>query len=200
MTTPTPHQITLVRHGETKWSLSGQHTGHTDLPLLERGEMQAKALRKRLTSHHFSHIYTSPLRRASQTCELAGFCDQALVMEDLVEWDYGEYEGLTSEEIHEIDPHWTIFTKGAPGGESISDIAKRTERVLTTLSHLAGKGNILLFSSGHFLRALATRWLGLPLTEGKFFALSPGSLSILGWEKANPVLLTWNDTSHLEYE
>jgi probable phosphoglycerate mutase len=187
--------ITLIRHGETKWTLSGQHTGHTDIELTENGKVQAKQIGKRLHGKLFSHVFVSPLKRAEQTCEHAGLVIHAKIDPDLKEWDYGDFEGLTTLEIQEQIPGWNIFTHGAPRGESIEDVQARADRVLSRLKHLDGE--IALMSHGHFLRVLAARWLKLPASEGRLLALYPGSLSQLGFERKTAVLSLWNDISHL---
>lgn len=187
-------KIFLIRHGDTSWSLSGKHTGSTDISLAERGIVQARHLAKRLEHIHFEKILTSPLKRAMETCEIAGFGPRAEIDDDLKEWDYGEYEGLTTEEIRKKDPHWNIFIRQPPKGESIQHISDRAERILKKASV---SGNVLIFSSGHFLRVLACRWIQMPADQGKHFALYPASLSILGFERENPTIVTWNDISHL---
>jgi probable phosphoglycerate mutase len=190
-------QIYLARHGETAWSLSGQHTGSTDLPLTARGEENARRLGERLHGQQFAKVFTSPLRRARRTCELAGFGAVAAIDPDLVEWNYGEYEGLTTAQILAKRPDWQLFRDGCPGGESPDQAAARADRVVGRLRSL--QGDVLLFSSGHFLRMLATRWLGLPGGDGRCFLLSTASLSILGYEHnaSEPAIRLWNDTSHL---
>ena len=189
--------IYLARHGETEWSLSGQHTGLTDLPLTAHGERNARELGERLGDLTFAKIFTSPLQRAARTCGLAGFGNLAEVDHDLVEWNYGEYEGLKSSEIHARRPGWQIFQDGCPGGESPDQTAVRADRVLHRAC--AVSGNVLIFSSGHFLRMVAARWLGLEPAAGRFFALNTASLSELGYENnlAQPVIKLWNDTSHV---
>ena len=164
--------IHLARHGETAWSLSGQHTGRTDLPLTERGERNARALGERLRGLAFAKVFTSPLNRAVRTCELAGFGAVAEIDPDLVEWDYGQYEGRRTAEIHAERPDWQLFRDGCPGGESPDQIGARADRVVGRVR--AVKGNVLVFSSGHFLRVLAARWLGLDAAGGrlKLFARS----------------------------
>jgi broad specificity phosphatase PhoE len=184
-------KIYLVRHGETEWTLSGQHTGSTDIPLTLNGEQQARMLRDKLAHLSPLSVFTSPLQRASRTCELAGF-HQAQIDPDLVEWNYGDYEGLTSQKIHKTQPDWTIFKNGAPHGESLKDVQSRADRILSKLEEI--QGNIMLFSHGHFLRVLATRWLQLPVQDGRLFALFPASVSILGFEKNTKVLQLWNST------
>ena len=187
----------LARHGETAWSLSGQHTGLTDLPLTERGERNARNLGPRLAGLTFAKVFTSPLQRATRTCELAGFAAAAEVDRDLVEWDYGDYEGLRTAEIHEKRPEWQLFRDGCPGGESPDQIGARADRVVSRVR--AVKGDVLIFSSGHFLRVLAARWLGLEPVNGSLFMLKTASLSALGYENelSQPVISLWDDTSHL---
>lgn len=187
----------LARHGETAWSLSGQHTGLTDLPLTERGERNARNLGPRLAGLPFAKVFTSPLQRATRTCELAGFAAAAEVDRDLVEWDYGDYEGLRTAEIHEKRPEWQLFRDGCPGGESPDQIGARADRVVSRVR--AVKGDVLIFSSGHFLRVLAARWLGLEPVNGSLFMLKTASLSALGYENelSQPVISLWDDTSHL---
>jgi probable phosphoglycerate mutase len=189
--------VYLARHGETAWTVSGRHTGRTDIPLTERGERNARRLAERLKGLTFSHVFTSPLRRAARTCELAGFGSRAAVDADLVEWDYGAYEGRTSADIHQERPAWQLFRDGCPGGESVAAVGARADRVIGRLRPLAG--NVLLFSSGHFLRVLGARWLGLEPSAGRFFLLSTATLSILGSEhnKSEPVIRLWNDDRHV---
>ena len=187
----------LARHGETAWSLTGQHTGVTDLPLTERGERNARLLGKRLARLTFAKVFTSPLQRATRTCELAGFAAVAEVDRNLVEWNYGEYEGLRTAEIHAKRPGWKLFRDGCPGGESPDQVAARADRVVSGVRAI--KGNVLIFSSGHFLRMLASRWLGLKPASGRLFMLSTASLSALGYEHnfSEPVIRFWNDTHHV---
>jgi len=188
----------LARHGETAWSLTGQHTGLTDIPLTERGERNARRLGERLAALTFAQVFTSPLRRAFRTCELAGFAAVATVDPDLVEWNYGKYEGRRSAEIRAERPDWQLFRDGCPGGETPDDVAVRADRVLSRVR--AVQGDVLLFSSGHFLRVLAARWLGLEPGAGRFFLLSTASLSALGYEHdlTQPVVRLWDDTRHVE--
>ena len=188
----------VARHGETAWSLSGQHTGLTDLPLTERGERNARRLGERLHGINFTKIFTSPLQRAARTCELAGFGAAAEVDRDLLEWNYGEYEGRRTAEILAERPDWELFRDGCPGGESPDQIGARADRVVSRVR--AVEGDVLLFSSGHFLRVLAARWLGLPPGAGRYFLLSTASLSALGYEhnRSEPVIRLWNDTRHVE--
>jgi probable phosphoglycerate mutase len=184
-------RIFLIRHGETNWSVAGKHTGLTDVPLTEEGKKQAALLGKRLQGHTFQKVFTSPLQRAQETCRLAGMGKHAIIDPNLVEWNYGRYEGLTSEEIRKIDPAWNLFSQGAPKGESVADISARATKVLIKLQSL--HGDLALFSSAHFLRILTVKWLQLPPSEGRHFFLSPASLSILGFEHQNPALLLWNE-------
>jgi probable phosphoglycerate mutase len=190
--------VYLARHGETAWSLSGQHTGRTDLPLTERGERKAGALGQRLRGLTFAKVFTSPLRRAVRTCELAGFGSAAEIDPDLVEWDYGQYEGRRTAEIRAERPDWEQFRDGCPGGESPDQIAARADRVGGRLR--AVKGDVLVFSHGHFLRVLAARWLGLDAAGGRYLLLDTASLSALGYEfhQTEPVIRLWNETRHVE--
>jgi broad specificity phosphatase PhoE len=190
--------IHLARHGETAWSLSGQHTGRTDLPLTERGERNARALGQRLRGLEFAKVYTSPLQRAARTCELAGIGTSAEIDPDLVEWDYGQYEGRRTAEIHAERPDWQLFRDGCPGGESPGQIGARADRVVGRVRAI--KGDVLVFSSGHFLRVLAARWLGLDASGGRYLLLSTASLSALGYEHnlAAPAIQLWNETRHVE--
>jgi probable phosphoglycerate mutase len=173
--------IYLARHGETAWTISRQHTGLTDLPLTERGERTARRLRDRLKGLAFAKVLTSPLQRAARTCELAGFKSVAEVEKDLVEWDYGQYEGRRTAEIRAERPDWELFRDGCPGGESPHEVAVRADRIVKRVREVSG--NVLIFTSGHFMRVLAVRWLGLEVTVNcKFFMLSTASLSALGYE------------------
>jgi broad specificity phosphatase PhoE len=189
--------VYLARHGQTAWSLSGQHTGLTDLPLTERGERNAKSLQERLRGLSFARVFTSPLQRATRTCELAGFAAQAEIDRDLLEWNYGEYEGRRTAEIHKERPDWQLFRDGCPGGESPNDVGARADRVVTRLRMV--EGNVLIFSSGHFLRVFAARWLGLEVAIGRCFMLSTASLSAVGYEHnlSQPVIRLWDDTRHV---
>jgi probable phosphoglycerate mutase len=191
--------VYLARHGETAWTISRQHTGLTDLPLTERGERTARRLGERLNGLTFATVLTSPLQRAARTCELAGFKSQAEVDKDLVEWDYGQYEGRRTAEILAERPDWELFRDGCPGGESPQQVSIRADRVVHRVRRVSG--NVLIFTSGHFLRVLATRWLGLePSVNCKFFMLSTASLSALGYEhdRSRPVIRLWNETRHVE--
>jgi broad specificity phosphatase PhoE len=191
--------VYLARHGETAWTISGQHTGLTDLPLTERGERTARRLGERLKGLTFSTVLTSPLQRATRTCELAGFKSIAEVDRDLVEWDYGQYEGRRTVDIRAERPDWELFRDGCPGGESPRQVSVRAERIVQRVRALSG--DVLIFTSGHFMRVLATRWLGLePTVNCKFFMLSTASLSALGYEHtlSRPVIRLWNETRHVE--
>jgi broad specificity phosphatase PhoE len=191
--------IYLARHGETAWSLTGQHTGLTDLALTANGERNARLLGERLKGLAVAMVLTSPLQRARRTCELAGFSVAAEIDRDLVEWDYGQYEGRRTAEILAERPGWELFRDGCPGGESPEEVAARADRVVRRLRGIAG--HVLVFSSGHFLRVLAGRWVGLePAAGGKHLMLSTASLSALGYENdpGRPVVRLWNDTQHLE--
>jgi probable phosphoglycerate mutase len=192
-----PALVHLARHGETAWSLSGQHTGRTDLPLTERGERNARRLGERLRGLRFAGVFTSPLQRAARTCELAGFGDAAETDPDLVEWDYGRYEGRTGAEIRAERPEWLLFRDGCPGGESPAQVGARADRVVARVRALPG--DVLIFSSGHFLRTLAARWLGLEPAAGRLFLLGTASLSTLGYDHgaSEPAIRLWNDASHV---
>lgn len=190
--------IYIARHGETAWTITGQHTGLTDLPLTPQGEKNARSLSKRLKGLEFTKVFTSPLQRARQTCALAGFGAAVEVEGDLVEWDYGEYEGLRSVEIRAKRPDWELFRDGAPGGESPAQVAARADNVCRRIREV--NGNVLVFSSGHFIRVLAARWIGLePSVHSTAFLLSTASLSAVGYENhlERPVISLWNDTQHV---
>jgi probable phosphoglycerate mutase len=188
-----PPRLYLIRHGETEWSISGQHTGRSEIPLTPRGEDMARALGTRLQGIEFTHVLTSPRQRVQQTCELAGFAPRAAIEQDLAEWDYGAYEGKRSADIRKERPGWMIFRDGAPGGEMPEQVSARADRLIAHLSGL--DGNIALFSHGHFGCILATRWIGLPIIEGQHFSLDPASISILGYARSYPevrVIAQWN--------
>lgn len=191
-------ELWLVRHGETAWSLSGQHTGLTDLPLTERGERNARRVGERLKGMTFAKVFTSPLKRAARTCELAGFGAAAEIDRDLVEWNYGDYEGRRTVEIHTERPDWQLFRDGCPGGESPDQVGARADRVVNRVRGI--EGDVLLFSSGHFLRVLGARWLGLEPGAGRYFLLGTASLSALRYEHnfSQPVIRLWNDMHHVE--
>jgi broad specificity phosphatase PhoE len=196
MSQPLP-SIYLARHGETAWTVSGQHTGLTDLPLTERGERNARRLGERLKGLTFRQVLTSPLQRARRTCELAGFATAAEVDPDLVEWNYGAYEGRKTVDIHRERPDWQLFRDGCPGGESPADVGARADRVVARLRAL--DSDVLLFSSGHFLRVFAARWCGLEVSFGRYLLLTVATLSILGYEhnRAEPAIHLWNDARHV---
>ena len=181
----------LARHGQTEWSRDGRHTGTTDLPLLPEGEAAARALAERLAGDQFDLVLTSPLTRARHTAELAGFSD-AQVEPDLVEWNYGAYEGLTTAHIRERDPGWTVWSEGVPEGETADEVARRVDRVIAKAR--AAGGATLLFGHGHCLRALTARWLGQSVSEGRLYRLDTATVSTLGYERETPVILRWNAT------
>jgi broad specificity phosphatase PhoE len=185
--------VHLVRHGQTPWTISGQHTGRTDLALTSQGEEDARALAPRLKGLGFDHVFSSPLRRALRTCELAGFAGTATIDQDLLEWDYGHYEGLTLAQIHKERPDWELFRDGCPGGESVLQISERVDRVVSRLRAL--EGNVLIFSSGHVLRILAARWIGSPAALGRQLVLDPTSVSVLGYDHhgLDSVIRLWNE-------
>ena len=183
----------LARHGETAWTISRQHTGRTDLPLTEQGETEARGLGARLEGLKFAAVLTSPLQRARRTCELAGFGSGAIAEPDLMEWNYGAYEGRTSAEIHAERPGWDLFRDGCPGGESPDQIGARADRVIRRVRAI--EGDTLLFSSSHFLRVFAARWLGLEPGAGRLFVLGTASLSVMGYEhnRSEPVIRLWDE-------
>jgi broad specificity phosphatase PhoE len=190
--------IYVVRHGDTAWTVTGQHTGLTDLPLTPQGEEDARGLRGRLGNIAFAKVFTSPLQRARTTCALAGFASVAEIESGLVEWNYGKYEGLRSAEIHAERPGWDLFRDGAPGGESPAQDAERADKVWTHVRSI--RGNVLIFSSGHFIRVLAARWIGLgPSCHCNSFVLGTASLSVFGYEPdlSRPVIQLWNDMHHV---
>lgn len=189
--------VYLARHGETAWSLSGQHTGITDLPLTKRGERNARRLGERLRGLSFAAVFTSPLQRAVRTCELAGFGAVAERDDNLVEWNYGQYEGRRTFEILAERPNWQLFRDGCPGGETPQQVGVRADAVVSRIR--AVRGDVLVFSSAHFLRVLASRWLGLPPSDGRYFLLSTASLSALGYEHdaSEPVIRLWDETRHV---
>ncbi len=190
-------QVYLIRHGETAWSLSGQHTGRTDIPLTPHGERNAVCLGERLRGTTFAQVLTSPLSRARRTCELAGYGERAEIDPDLQEWDYGQYEGRRTADIRRERPGWYLFRDGCPGGESVAAIGARADRLIARLRAIDGR--VLLFSHGHVLRVLAARWLGLPAGDARHFLLSTAALSVLGYEHHldEPVIRLWNDDRHV---
>jgi probable phosphoglycerate mutase len=197
MSESTLPSVELARHGETTWTVSHQHTGRSDIPLTERGERNAISLGERLRGETFTLVLTSPLERGRRTAELAGFGAMAKVDAELLEWDYGQYEGLRTDEIRKIRPGWSLFRDGCPGGESVDAVGSRADRVVERL-RMAG-GRILLFGHSHFFRVLAARWLGLPASDSSLFFLGTASLSILGYEHSldDPAIRLWNDDRHV---
>ena len=189
-------KICLVRHGETAWTISGQHTGRTDIPLTVRGERDAQALSARLRDRTFATVLTSPLQRARRTGELAGFGESAEVDADLLEWDYGAYEGRRTADIETERPGWHLFEDGCPGGETVEEVGARADQVIARIR--AHPGDVLLFAHRDILRVLAARWLGLAAREGRYFYLSTASLSVLGYhhDVDEPVIQLWNDARH----
>lgn len=181
----------LIRHGETAWSLDGRHTGRTDLPLLPAGEIQVVRLREAMSKYSFSLVLTSPLQRARRTCELAGIRPEGIVEPDLLEWDYGAYEGRITAGIREERPGWSLFDDGAPGGETAAEVGIRVDRVIERVR--AAPGDVACVAHAHVLRVLAARWLGLDAHAGRYFVLGPASISVLGWEREQPVVCRWNE-------
>jgi len=195
-------QVVLVRHAETEWSRDGRHTGRTDIPLTERGREGAQALAERLCGRHFELVLVSPATRARETCELCGLGAQAQVRADLLEWDYGDYESLTTPEIRRQRPGWLLWRDGCPGGESAADVGARADRVLAELGAAAGEaatdaqdaGDTAIFSHGHMLRVLGARWIALEPESGGRLGLSTAAICVLGHERETPVIVRWNDT------
>ena len=184
-------EVVLVRHGETEWSLQGKHTGSTDIPLTATGRRQAEHVGRRLAKWRFELVLTSPLGRAAETCRLAGLGADAQVRRDLMEWDYGRFEGRTTPEIRTEEPGWNLWRDGCPEGESAADVARRADRVISELRPI--EGDAAVFAHGHLLRVLAARWLGMPPAAGGGLALSTATISILGHEHETPVIWLWND-------
>jgi broad specificity phosphatase PhoE len=182
--------VYCIRHGETEWSLSGQHTGRTDIPLTDNGRRLAARLRPMLAGHDFTLVLSSPLTRARETCALAGLGERAEIEADLSEWDYGDYEGLTPAQIHAVAPGWMVFRDGCPHGEAPADVARRVDRAIARVR--AADGDVALFAHGHVLRVFAARWIGLPPEEGRRFLLDTGALSILGHYQGVPAIRVWN--------
>jgi broad specificity phosphatase PhoE len=196
VSTPLP-EIYLARHGETAWTISGQHTGRTDLPLTKRGEENARRLGKLIGNEKFARVFVSPLARTRRTCELAGFGARAEQLDDLLEWNYGDYEGAKTADVRRERPDWQLFRDGCPGGESPEDVAARADRVIEQLRAIGD--DVLVFSSGHFFRVFAARWLGLAPIAGKYLLMSTATLSIVGYEHTltEPVIRLWNDDRHV---
>jgi broad specificity phosphatase PhoE len=189
------HEIWLFRHGETEWSLSGQHTGRTDLPLTAAGRRRSQAIGRRLKGRPFALVLSSPLRRALETCRLAGYGDVAELNPDLMEWDYGDYEGRRRVDIQKERPGWSLWQDGVPGGETIDQVAARTRRILEAAK--AAEGDVALFAHGHVLRVLTACWLGLAPDAGRLFSLGTAAVSVLGHERDSPHISKWNQDSHL---
>ena len=185
------HDLWVLRHGATEWSQNGRHTGRTDVALTDRGRRQAEGLARVLDGRSFAQVLVSPLTRARETCDLAGYGNQAEVDEDLREWDYGDYEGITTDEIRRSQPGWTVWSAPCPGGETIADVASRADRVIARAR--AAEGDVALFAHGHILRMVTARWCGLEPVEGRCFPLDTGTVNILGWEHESPGILRWND-------
>jgi broad specificity phosphatase PhoE len=189
-------EVVLVRHGETEWTRAGMHTGRTDIPLTERGREEARAVGVELRERRFALVLTSPLARASETCRLAGLGGEAAIREELMEWDYGAYEGRTTIEIRGERPGWTLWRDGVPDGETAAQVGARVDRVIADLR--AAAGDAAVFAHGHVLRVLAARWLGLEPDAGRLFALDPATISILGYERESPVVRMWNRSRTVE--
>jgi probable phosphoglycerate mutase len=185
-----PGEIVLVRHGATEWSISGQHTGSTDLPLVEEGREEARAVREPLAARDFALVLCSPLDRARETAELAGYGDRMQIRDDLREWDYGEYEGRTSADVREEVPGWTLWSHGAPGGETAAEVGERADRVIAEVDPV--EGDVAIFAHGHVLRVLAARWIGLPGVDGSRLSLATAALSVLGYEHGRHAIALWN--------
>lgn len=188
-------EVVLVRHGETEWSLDGRHTGRTDIPLTENGRRQARAVAPRLAGRSFGSILSSPLERAVETCRLTGLGDPR-ISDDLIEWDYGDYDGITTPQIREQRPSWNLWSDGCPSGEHAKDVGERVDRVIDAIRNDGREA--ALIAHGHVLRVLAARWVGLPARDGAMLGLATATLSVLGWERETPVIRLWNDSSHLD--
>ena len=188
-------QLWLLRHGATEWALNGRHTGSTDLPLLPEGEAEARALTPVLSQQHFAAVFSSPLQRAQRTCELAGLGDQMQICDDIIEWNYGDYEGITTATIRESIPDWTVWSHGCPNGEDPPQVEARCARAIRTALAIPEDGDVALFAHGHILRALAGTWLGLGAAGGQLLRLGTASVSILGWERETRAIQRWNAPS-----
>ena len=188
-------QLWLLRHGATEWALNGRHTGSTDLPLLPEGEAEARALGPVLSQQQFAAVFSSPLQRAQRTCELAGLGDRMQICDDIIEWNYGDYEGITTATIRETVPDWTVWSHGCPNGEGAPQVEARCTTAISTALAVPGDGDVALFAHGHILRALAGTWLGLGATGGQLLKLGTASVSILGWERGTPTIQRWNAPS-----
>ena len=185
-------QLWLLRHGATEWALNGRHTGSTDLPLLPEGEEEARALAPILSRQQFAAVFSSPLQRARRTCELAGLGDRMQICEDIIEWNYGDYEGITTAVIRETVPQWTVWSHGCPDGEDAQQVEARCARAISTALAVPGEGDVALFAHGHILRALAGTWLGLGAAAGQLLQLGTASVSVLGWERETRAIQLWN--------
>ena len=185
-------QLWLLRHGATEWALNGRHTGSTDLPLLPEGEAEARALGPVLSQQTFAAVFSSPLQRAQRTCELAGLGDQMQICDDIIEWNYGDYEGITTATIRETVPDWTVWSHGCPNGEGAPQVEARCTTAISTALAVPGEGDVALFAHGHILRALAGTWLGLGAAGGQLLRLGTASVSILGWERETRAIQRWN--------
>ena len=188
-------QLWLLRHGATEWALNGRHTGSTDLPLLPEGEAEARALGPVLSQQTFAAVFSSPLQRAQRTCELAGLGDQMQICDDIIEWNYGDYEGITTATIRETVPDWTVWSHGCPKGENAQQVEVRCANAISTALAVPGEGDVALFAHGHILRALAGTWLGLGAAGGQLLKLGTASVSILGWERETRAIQRWNAPS-----
>ena len=188
-------QLWLLRHGATEWALNGRHTGSTDLPLLPEGEAEARALGPVLSQQTFAAVFSSPLQRAQRTCELAGLGDQMQICDDIIEWNYGDYEGITTATIRETVPDWKIWSHGCPKGENAQQVEVRCANAISTALAVPGEGDVALFAHGHILRALAGTWLGLGAAGGQLLRLGTASVSILGWERETRAIQRWNAPS-----
>lgn len=188
-------QLWLLRHGATEWALNGRHTGSTDLPLLPEGEAEARALGPVLSQQTFAAVFSSPLQRAQRTCELAGLGDQMQICDDIIEWNYGDYEGITTATIRETVPDWTVWSHGCPKGENAQQVEVRCANAISTALAVPGEGDVALFAHGHILRALAGTWLGLGAAGGQLLKLGTASVSILGWERDTRAIQRWNAPS-----
>jgi len=190
---PARHEVVLVRHGETEWTISGRHTGRSDIPLTDAGRQEARRLAVRLAARPCALVLSSPSARALETARLAGFDDRVVTSVDVAEWDYGDYEGRTTADVHAERPDWSLWRDGCPGGEDATQVGARADRVIAAVR--AVDGDAIVFSHGHFLRVFAARWVELAPADGARFALDPASVSVLGWERATPVFRRWNDTA-----
>ncbi|MHB8465408.1 MAG: histidine phosphatase family protein [Acidimicrobiales bacterium] len=191
-----PAEVLAVRHGETEWSASGRHTSRTDMPLTEDGRAQAAQLGARLAARTFALVLSSPRARALETCHLAGLGERVQVDDDLAEWDYGEYEGMTTEEIRATRPGWWMWSDGYPGGEAAADVSRRADRVIARCRE--AEGDAAVFAHGHILRVFGARWIDQPVALGAALSLSTASVCVLGWERDVAAITSWNDTSHLQ--